>query len=68
MRFDTVLIGGGLSSLVCGILLQPYPCLVLQNGQRLSEGAEVGGYKIVSIAPDRIRVRRDEEEEIEWTP
>jgi len=53
---------------LCGILLQPYPCLVLQNGQRLSEGAEVGGYKIVSIAPDRIRVRRDEEEEIEWTP
>ena len=53
---------------LCGILLQPYPCLVLQNGQRLSEGAEIGGYKIVSIAPDRIRVRRDEEEEIEWTP
>ena len=53
---------------LCGILLQPYPCLVLQNGQRLSEGAEVGGYKIVSIAPDRITVRRGEEEELEWTP
>ena len=54
---------------LCGILLQPYPCLVLQNGQRLSVGAEVGGYKIVSIAPDRITVRREEEEEeFEWTP
>ena len=53
---------------LCGILLQPYPCLVLQNGQRLSKGAEVGGYKIVSIASDRIIVRRGEEEEFEWTP
>jgi type III secretion system YscD/HrpQ family protein len=53
---------------LCGILLQPYPCLVLQNGQRLAVGAEVGGYKIERIARDRITLRRGEEEPLEWTP
>ncbi len=53
---------------LCGILLQPYPCLVLQNGQRLAVGAELAGYKIVEITPDRVKVRNAEEEELEWTP
>ena len=53
---------------LCGILLQPYPCLVLQNGQRLAVGAEVGGYKIERIARDRITLRRGEEAPVEWTP
>ena len=53
---------------LCGILLQPYPCLVLQNGQRLAVGAEVGGFKIERIARDRITLRRGEEEPLEWTP
>ena len=53
---------------LCGILLQPYPCLVLQNGQRLAVGAELAGYKIVEIAADRVKVRNAEEEELEWTP
>ncbi len=53
---------------LCGILLQPYPCLVLQDGRRLAVGAELSGYKIVEIAPDRIRVRGGDEEVIEWTP
>ncbi len=51
------------------ILLQPYPCLVLQDGQRLLEGAEVAdGYKISKITFDRILFRRGDEEELEWTP
>ena len=53
---------------LCGILLQPYPCLVLQNGQRLVVGAEVGGFKIERIARDRITLRRGKEEPLEWTP
>ena len=53
---------------LCGVLLQPYPCLVLQNGQRLAIGAEVGGYKIETIARDRITLRRGEEKPVEWTP
>ena len=50
------------------ILLQPYPCIVLQDGQRLLEGAEVGGYKISRITFDRIVFRNEAEEELEWTP
>ena len=53
---------------LCGVVLQPYPYLVLQNGQRLAVGAEVGGYKIERIARDRITLRRGEEEPLEWTP
>ena len=53
---------------LCGIVLQPYPYLVLQNGQRLAVGAEVGGFKIERIARDRITLRRGEEEPLEWTP
>lgn len=53
---------------LCGVVLQPYPCLVLQNGQRLAVGAQVGGYKIERIARDRITLRRGEEEPLEWTP
>ena len=53
---------------LCSILLQPYPCLVLQDGQRLLEGAEVGGYKIAKIAFDRIVFRSEAGEELEWTP
>ncbi len=50
------------------ILLQPYPCIVLQDGQRLLEGAEVGGYKISRITFDRIVFRNEAGEELEWTP
>ena len=53
---------------LCGILLQPYPCLVLQNGRRLTVGAEVGGYKIASIAADRITLQPQEGDPLEWTP
>jgi hypothetical protein len=53
---------------LCGILLQPSPSLVLQDGRRLAVGAELAGYKIVEITPDRIKVRNAEEEELEWTP
>jgi hypothetical protein len=51
-----------------GILMEPYPCLLLQNGQRLAVGAEIGGYTIERIAQDRITLRRGEEDPIEWTP
>ena len=50
------------------ILLQPYPCLVLQDGQRLLEGADVGGYRISKITFDRIAFRNEGGEELEWTP
>ena len=36
---------------VCGILTTPYPCLVLQNGNRVFAGATLGDSTVVSIAP-----------------
>jgi type III secretion system YscD/HrpQ family protein len=39
---------------VCGILDTPYPCLVLQNGSRVFPGATLGGFVVVSIAPDSV--------------
>ena len=39
---------------VCGILTVPYPCLVLKNGTRLIEGAQVGESTIVKIEPDAV--------------
>ena len=41
---------------VCGILTTPYPCLVLQNGQRVLEGATVGDSVILKIAADSVVV------------
>ncbi len=41
---------------VCGILTVPYPCLVMQNGQRILEGAAIGDSVILKIAADSVTV------------
>ena len=41
---------------VCGILTMPYPCLVMQNGQRILEGASVGDSVILKITADSVAV------------
>ena len=41
---------------VCGILTVPYPCLVMQNGQRILEGATIGDSVILKIAADSVTV------------
>ena len=41
---------------VCGILTMPYPCLVMQNGQRVLEGAAVGDSVVLKIAADSVTV------------
>lgn len=41
---------------VCGILMKPYPCLVMRNGARVLEGAVVGGSTILKIEPDTITI------------
>ena len=41
---------------VCGILTVPYPCLVMQNGQRILEGASVGDSVILKITADSVTV------------
>ncbi len=41
---------------VVGILTSPYPCLVLQNGSRVMEGARFGEYTVKSITADSVEL------------
>ena len=52
---------------IAGVLTVPYPCLVLNDGTRVMEGAHFGEYTIEKISPDRITVR-GAEGPFEWRP
>ena len=52
---------------IAGILTIPYPCLVLNDGTRIMEGARFGAYTIEKILPDRITVR-SVDGSFEWRP
>ncbi len=52
---------------IAGILMHPYPCVVLRTGLRLAEGAQIGTAAIVRIEADRL-VLRDGKTEFEWRP
>ena len=53
---------------VCGILTQPYPCLVMQDGRRLFEGAEINGATIVKIEADTITLSDASGRTFTWKP
>jgi hypothetical protein len=52
---------------VVGVLTVPYPCLVLKDGSRVTEGAEFGGFVIDRIGADTIRIKGPEGT-FEWKP
>jgi hypothetical protein len=52
---------------IAGVLTVPYPCLVLNDGTRVMEGARFGEYSIEKISPDRITVR-GAHGSFEWRP
>ena len=52
---------------VVGVLTVPYPCIVLKDGSRVTEGAEFGGFTIDKIGADTIRIRGPEGV-FEWRP
>ena len=52
---------------VVGVMTVPYPCIVLKDGSRVTEGAEFGGFIIDRIGADTIRVRGPEGT-FEWRP
>ncbi len=53
---------------ICGILTQPYPCLVLRDGRRVFEGAEIGGATIVRIEADTVVLSDASGKEFPWKP
>ena len=52
---------------LCGIFTTPYPCLVLRDGSRVTEGAEFGGFVVDKIEADRI-VIHNADGRFEWRP
>lgn len=52
---------------IAGILTAPYPCVVLRNGTRLTEGASLGTAVLVTIAADKLTLK-DGGTVIEWKP
>lgn len=52
---------------IAGILTAPYPCVVLRNGTRLTEGASLGTARLVRIAADKLTLT-DGGTLIEWKP
>ena len=52
---------------IAGILTAPYPCVVLRNGTRLTEGASLGTAVLVTIAADKLTLK-DGGSVIEWKP
>ena len=52
---------------VCGILTEPYPCLVLRDGRRILEGAPVGDLIVQKIEADSVSLTNSLGR-IEWKP
>ena len=52
---------------VSGIILMPYPCLLLRDGSRASEGATVGEFRVEKIEADKVTLKRGEET-VTWKP
>ena len=52
---------------IAGLLVSPYPCVVMRNGLRLAEGAQIGTSVIERIEADRL-VLRDGTVTFEWRP
>lgn len=53
---------------ICGILTKPFPCLVLRDGRRVFEGAEIGGATIVRIEADTVVLSDANGKEFSWKP
>lgn len=54
-------------NLIAGILTAPYPCVVMRNGHRVMEGAQIGTAILEKIEADRL-VLSEAGKTFEWRP
>ncbi len=54
-------------NLIAGILTSPYPCVVMRNGHRVMEGAQIGTAILEKIEADRL-VLSEAGKTFEWRP
>ncbi len=52
---------------VAGIIVSPFPCLVLRNGSRAAKGAVVNGWTVDTISEEKVILKKGEDELI-WQP
>lgn len=52
---------------VAGLIVTPYPCLVLRDGSRACEGAVIGGWTVKRISADGVLLRQGVRE-VQWKP
>ncbi|MBO7092380.1 MAG: hypothetical protein J6W23_11380, partial [Victivallales bacterium] len=52
---------------ITGIVVHPYPCVILADGQRLGTGSMVGGYTIDEISLTEVTLSKDDEK-LTWRP
>ena len=52
---------------ITGIVVHPYPCVILADGQRLGKGSMVGGYTIDDISLTEVSLSK-EDERLTWRP
>jgi len=52
---------------IAGILTEPYPCVVMRNGLRLVEGAQIGKAVLLKIEADKLTLE-DGGRKVEWKP
>ena len=52
---------------VAGVIVTPYPCLVMRDGSRLAPGAMIGEWTVVGITETEVTIRNGETE-YKWKP
>ena len=52
---------------IAGILTLPYPCVVMRNGHRVMEGAQIGSATLVKIEADKLTLS-ESGKTFEWRP
>ena len=63
----TVRSAAGPACPVAGLIVTPYPCLVLRDGSRACEGAVIAGWTVKRISAEGVLLRQGDRE-VQWKP